>query len=281
MINVLVTGSSGQLGTTFRELEDYNLMRIRFFFMDSSELNIYSPSSVNNVMSENKFDYCINCAAYTNVELAEIEKVKAFNINSDGVKNLAYFCNRFNVTLIHISTDYVFDGKKLTPYVEDDEVNPINIYGETKLSGEGFIKFLHKKYYIIRTSWLYSPYGKNFFKSAINALDKDGHMRVVTDQVGSPTSTYTLANAIIHMILKDNGEYGTYHVSDKGTSTWFGFANEISGLHGVGEVIPIDSYPTMAERPLYSVLDCSKFETTFNYKLPNWFDSLREVYGKR
>lgn len=281
MINVLVTGSNGQLGSTLKDLADKYEDDFIFIFTSSNDLNICNPEDINNILSNYNFHYCINCAAYTNVELAETEKVKAFDVNSDGVRSLAYFCERFNVTLIHISTDYVFDGEKGSEYNEDDKVNPINIYGETKMYGEDFIEFMMKKYYIIRTSWLYSQFGKNFFNTVLTKLDNDEHMRVATDQLGTPTSTYSLGEAIIFMMLNDSRKYGTYHVANEGTVSWYEFATEISLLHNKGEITPIDSYPTEAKRPIFSSLDSSKFKKTFNYDMPNWLDSLEEVYNKK
>lgn len=281
MINVLVTGANGQMGLTLKDLADKYEDDFNFTFVSREELDITDPDDVNTIMMNNFFDYCINCAAYTNVELAEDEKVKAFDVNAYGAKNLAFFANRYDITLIHISTDYVFDGKKCDDYVENDKIGPLNIYGETKLHGENYIKMLMQEYYILRTSWLYSPYNKNFFNTVMSKLENDGHMRVATDQIGSPTSTYALSEAIIHLMLNDSEEFGTYHVANLGASSWYGLAEEISILHGSGDITPIETYPTVAKRPTYSVLDSEKFKITFNYEMPQWLDSLREVYERK
>lgn len=282
MINVLVTGANGQLGTTFKDLASkFTNKEFNFVFVSREELDICRPDAVNTIMLNNYFDYCINCAAYTNVELAETEKVKAFDINADGAKNLAIFCKRHDITLIHISTDYVFDGEIETGYTEEHKVNPLSIYGETKLKGEGYIRQLMEEYYIIRTSWLYSQYGKNFFNFVMSKLDRGEHMRMATDEVSSPTSTYDLARAIIHIMLNDPEEFGIYNIANQGVTNRYGFADEISNLHGSGDITPIDTYPMIAKRPAYSVLISEKFETTFNYDLPNWVDALEEIYGKR
>lgn len=282
MINVLVTGANGQLGITLKEIsERYVNDEFNFVFVSREELDICSPDGVNTIMLNNFFDYCINCAAYTNVELAETEKVKAFDVNADGAKNLAFFCDRHDITLIHISTDYVFDGEKDVDYIEEDNIGPINIYGETKLKGESYIRIKMQEYYILRTSWLYSPYGKNFFNTVMSKLEDGEHMRIATDQVGSPTSTYALSEAIIHIMLNDSEEFGVYHVANQGATNWYGFADEISLLLDKGDITPIDSYPTIAKRPAFSVLDSNKFERTFNYDMPHWLDSLKEVYDKR
>ena len=282
MINVLVTGANGQLGMTLQDISKrYVNKEFNFVFVSREELDICSPDAVNTIMLNNFFDYCINCAAYTNVELAETEKVKAFDINADGAKNLAFFCDRHDITLIHISTDYVFNGKKDIDYDESDNIGPINIYGETKLKGEAYIKLKMQEYYIVRTSWLYSPHGKNFFNTVMSKLENDEHMRIATDQIGSPTSTYALSEAIIHLMLNDSEEFGIYHVANQGATNWYGFANEIALLHDKDGITPIDSYPTIAKRPAFSVLDSNKFERTFNYDMPHWLDSLKEVYDKR
>lgn len=281
MKKVLVTGANGQLGLTLRDLADKYEDDFEFTFVSREELDITMFGEVFNLIGGSKYDYCINCAAYTNVELAEDKKTLAFDVNSYGARNLAFFCNRNNVTLIHISTDYVFGGDSDVPYKENGFIEPLNTYAETKLLGENYIKMSMQDYYIIRTSWLYSPYNKNFFNTVISCLDERGSMRVATDQTGSPTSTYTLGEALIHLMLNDGGEYGTYHLSNKGETTWNGFAREIAKLHGKGDILAIESYPTVAKRPKYSVLDCEKFELTFNYEIPNWEEALKEIYERK
>ena len=278
MIKVLVTGANGQLGLTLRDLADKYEDDFIFIFMGREELDINSSNNVSAILMNNDYDYCINCAAYTNVELAENNKDEAFKINSKGVRNLAFFCDYYDITLIHISTDYVFDGHKNKPYAENDKIGPLNIYGESKLHGENYIKMLMENYYIIRTSWLYSPYKTNFFNTVVNYLNENRKMKVATNQVGSPTSTYILGEGLIHLMLNDTKEYGIYHFSNKGITTWYGLATEIGNLYNSDLISSVESYPTIAKRPLYSVLDSNKFEITFNYEIPNWKESLNEVY---
>lgn len=276
--NILVTGSNGQLGRTIKELsanQQYN-----FVFASRSELDISNSKLLAKLFNEIPFDYCINCAAYTQVDKAEEEIEKAYLINSIGVKNLAFNCSRHNVVLIHISTDFVFDGKKGTPYLETDSTNPINVYGKTKLQGEEHIKETLKNFFIIRTSWLYSKYGNNFLKTILKLSKERKEINVVNDQMGSPTNAEDLAVFILRIIKEESYAYGLYHYSNKKETSWYGFAKFILTFYNSNTVLnPItsESYPTKASRPKYSVLDIKKTETTFKTSILKWDDSLKKM----
>ncbi|MCF8714893.1 dTDP-4-dehydrorhamnose reductase [Joostella atrarenae] len=255
MIKILVTGASGQLGLTIRENKD-NYKNVEFVFCDSYELDITNENSIVKAFKEHRPNYCVNCAAYTNVEQAEKEPKKAFLVNADGVKYLADACRIYNITLVHISTDYVFDGEKSEPYCVDDITNPINVYGKSKLQGELYVKESLLKYYIVRTSWLYSKnFGKNFYKTILEKARKGERLYITDNQEGCPTNTETLSNFIIYLILMDK-RYGIYHFSDKERMTWYGFARKIlkdNSFNSI-EVIKDNSYKTVAKRPKYSIL---------------------------
>ena len=203
MINVLVTGAGGQLGKTIEELYKENDLDIEFTFLDKSNFDITDKSQINQIFNKQKFDYCINCAAYTNVDQAEKTKQGAHEINAEGVKNLALVCKAENVILIHISTDFVFDGMASKAYTENDEPNPINVYGLSKLKGETEVQSFLKENYIIRTSWLYSEYRNNFLKTILKLSETKSEINVVSDQIGTPTYARDLADAILKIIKTD------------------------------------------------------------------------------
>lgn len=193
--NVLVTGASGQLGKTIHELFSENNIGLDFTFVIKQELDITRRENLISFFNQNMFDYCINCAAYTNVEQAEITPESAYKINAEGVKNLAEACKETNTILIHISTDYVFDGEKKEPYTADDVTNPINEYGKSKLQGEIYIKDILSNYFIVRTSWLYSKkYGNNFYRTIINKAKTEKQLSITTEQIGCPTDVVNLSN---------------------------------------------------------------------------------------
>jgi dTDP-4-dehydrorhamnose reductase len=273
---VLVIGANGQLGKTIRDLStEYN--NLDFTFVEKKDLDITSAKDIHNRLKTN-FNYCINCAAYTNVEKAEQEAELATKINADAVKKLAQECNVHNTTLIHISTDYVFDGNKTTPYKEEDKTNPLNQYGKSKLLGEKYIKEELEHYFIIRTSWLYSKYGNNFFKTIVNKLKKDKELTIVTSQKGTPTSCIDLGVFILYLIGNKIKTYGVYHFSAQGETTWYDFAFEIAKLlnYNTDRIKPIENFESIAKRPLYSVLDSSKSKIIFN-KTPFWKDSVKQT----
>lgn len=279
MKTVLVTGSNGQLGTCLKDVAK-SQEKIAFIFVNSSELDITNKTAVDNFFADKKIDYCVNCAAYTAVDKAESEIKKATKINVEGVQNLANSCNKKNTTLIHISTDFVFDGESQTPYKETDTPNPKSVYGETKLEGEQKIQLAIKKYFIIRTSWLYSEHGNNFMKTMLRLGNELPKLGVVNDQKGTPTYAKNLAIVILKFIEATNLDFGIYHYSNKGETTWYEFAKEIfEQSKTVVELKPIKTadYPTAAARPKYSVLDTSKVESALNIAIPSWQKSLEKA----
>jgi len=284
MKNILVTGANGQLGREIQELsEKYQFFT--FFFTDIDTLDITNYSDLENFFNNHHIDFVINCAAYTAVDKAEIEKKQAHLINSVAPKNLTEFTNKHSSKLIHISTDYVFDGTNYTPYKESDPVNPNSVYGETKLNGEKEV-LRSKNGIIIRTSWLYSSYGDNFFKTIIKLSSKRKELNVIFDQVGTPTSAQDLAITILEILAKtiNNPEYfkpGIYHYSNEGVCSWYDFAIEIMEIANINcKINPVATkdYPLPANRPHYCVLNKTKIKSTFEISIPHWKDSLRNVY---
>jgi len=275
---ILVTGSEGQLGQTINELYS-NDPEYDIKFVTKVELDITDNVAIQAIFKKHKFDYCINCAAYTNVEQAEEQIDLAFSINAEGVRNLAEACRKNNVILIHISTDYVFDGKKQTPYIEEDIPNPINVYGKSKLAGEACIQEIEPKYFIIRTSWLYSKYGHNFLKSIINKIQNNELLKITTCQRGTPTSCKDISEFIFNLIKSRNSNFGIYHFSAKGETTWFGFALQICSHfknYNCKTISPVEVFKSKATRPNYSVLDnCKALKITKDQK--NWRESVDET----
>jgi dTDP-4-dehydrorhamnose reductase len=261
MINVLVTGASGQLGRTIQEL-GVNYPEIDFIFKNSKELDITNNTYVNNVFEEVNFNYCINCAAYTNVEQAEKTPEIAFKVNADGAKNIANACKTNDVILIHISTDYVFDGEKKDPYSVNDLPNPINEYGKSKLLGETNIQEILDDYFIIRTSWLYSKvHGKNFYKTIIAKAQKGELIKVTDQQFGCPTNAENLTKYLLHIISINSNNYGIHHYTDGNAMTWFDFAFQILQNNGFKPslfLVKDRNYRTFAKRPVFSVLKTQK-----------------------
>jgi len=280
-MNILVTGSNGQLGSEIKELSSrypYN-----FFFTDINELDITNEENIRKYINEKDIDLIINCAAYTAVDKAEEEKEKADLVNHKAVEYLANIAKEKKISLIHISTDYVFDGKNYRPYVEDDPVNPQSVYGFTKLKGEEAFKNSKANGIIIRTSWVYSSFGHNFVKTMLR-LKARGELGVVFDQIGTPTYAKDLAFAILEMINKNlekikNKKAEIYHFSNEGVISWYDFARVIFEIENINiKVNPIESkdYPTPAKRPHYSVLNKNKIKNEFNIEIPYWRESLRE-----
>jgi dTDP-4-dehydrorhamnose reductase len=272
MISILVTGANGQLGKCLQDLSNlYN--NYDWNFKSSSELNITQEKIVEKIFSTNNFDYVINCAAYTAVDKAESDSDNAFLVNAKGVKILSQACKKYNVKLIHISTDFVFDGIKKTPYTEEDTPNPINIYGASKLKGEEYIKEILKNYTIIRTSWVYSEYGNNFVKTMLKLSRIKDEISVINDQFGSPTYARHLAEFIITKIINGSHTNGIYHYSSDGNISWYEFAKEIFKLNNINiklNEISSDQYLTAAKRPFFSVLSKKKVESEFKIKIPKW-----------
>ena len=256
--SVLVTGAHGQLGKTIEELYNKNDLGLHFVFVSKADLDITDKASLDTFFTKNSFQYCINCAAYTHVEQAEKTPEIAFKINADGVRNLAEVCNKNDVILIHISTDYVFDGEKETPYTIDDQTNPINAYGKSKLEGEKHIQNILTKYFIIRTSWLYSKnYGNNFYKTILNKAKTENQLSITTEQKGCPTDTVNLSKFIVKLVQENSQAYGVFHFCDEKVMTWYDFAEQIlieNNLSHNINLVKVNNYRTFARRPIHSVL---------------------------
>ena len=276
---ILVTGANGQLG---KELQDlcYSYKGYEFSFLAKDDLPIDNFELVRNIFKGIKPQYCINCAAYTAVDKAESEKDLAFLINGEAIGVLAAVCKEHETKLVHVSTDYVFDGKSATPYKEDDTTNPNSVYGKSKLEGEKQLMQFNPEAIIIRTSWVYSSYGKNFVKTMLRLMDEKTELGVVDDQFGSPTYAADLAKAILDIISHHSPlttHHGIYHYSNFGIINWFEFASAIQELSGKKcriYPIPTSQYPTAASRPAYSVLDNSKIRSTFGVEQKFWKESL-------
>ena len=279
MLKVLVTGKDGQLGQCIKSVS-HQYPNLEFDFKSSSELDITNIAKVESAFSVQQYDYCINCAAYTNVDSAETEMNLAHNINVVGAKNLAEECLKHQVTLIHISTDFVFDGKEFVPYSENSVTQPLGIYGKTKLEGEKIISETLENYFILRTSWLYSEFGNNFLKKMLRLADEREELRVVGDQIGSPTYALDFATVILNIIEYKNHSYGIYHYSNFGETSWYDFAKEIFRLSKLTiklNKIKTSDYPALAKRPRYSVLNTNKIKETFGIIIPIWNDSLKRA----
>lgn len=279
-MNVLITGAKGQLGLELASLES-KFPNFIFFFADKSLLNIANFKEVESYISKNKIDVIVNCAAYTNVDKAEDEPEMVNEVNHLAVKNLGEIAKKHHIKLIHISTDYVFDGNSSIPYAETDNTNPKNVYGISKLKGEkALLEINPKNSIIIRTSWLYSEFGNNFVKSILKLSKEKESISVVSDQIGSPTYAKDLATAILKMLPMIQCEgVEIYHYANKGQCSWFQFASAIIELvqHNC-EVLPISSelFKSKAKRPKYSLLNTEKIAQVFNLEIPNWEDSLEE-----
>lgn len=283
MKKVLITGASGQLGQCFRK-QAGKFPELDFHFTSSEELDLSQLGLVRLFFEKNNFDVCINCAAYTNVEAAESKREMAFLINAEAVKNLAEICRDHKCELFHFSTDYVFDGSKDSPYKEEDQTNPINVYGASKLAGEDYIAQVMEQYFIFRISWLYSDFGKNFFRSILGKAQKDAVFKITAAQKGTPTNAHDLAVYVLQIISGENQSYGLYHYSNLGEATWYDFAKEI--LRGSGQLDQVDliedsSYKTIAKRPPNSVLSKEKTLGTFKPEIVHWKDSLKLLMSKK
>jgi dTDP-4-dehydrorhamnose reductase len=282
MQNILVTGANGQLGQAI-QLIAANYPAFNFIYTDYQELDITSAPAIADFFSQQQIHACINCAAYTAVDKAESEEEKAFLLNFEAVLNLADACQQHGAQLVHISTDYVFDGRYYRPYTEEDEASPQSIYGSSKLRGEAAALGTNPDTIVIRTSWLYSQFGVNFVKRMRELMQERPSLNVVFDQVGTPTYAVDLAQVILQVLTyrNENPETalgGVYHYSNEGVISWYDFAVAIRELTGAScEVAPItsDQYPTPAERPAYSVFNKQKIKETFGIKIPYWKDSLQ------
>ena len=277
-MNILVTGCNGQLGKEFQKLSNI-YPEHNWIFTDINELNICDKHSVNNFFQNNKIDTCINCAAYTAVDKAEEEKDLARAINATAVSNIANACKTSNTLLVHVSTDYVFDGTSERPYLEDDTISPNSVYGKTKAEGEQNIISTGCSYIIVRTSWLYSSFGSNFVKTMLRLGSEREFVNVVDDQNGNPTWAYDLANAILLLIHRfENKEVREiFNYSNEGTIPWSNFAEAIFYIGNKNcEVRPISTqeYGSKANRPVFSALDNTNIKSVTGIKIPFWRESL-------
>lgn len=281
-MKIMITGSNGQLGNEMQVLAKNSCHT--FVYTDIKELDITDKEAVEKFIEKEKPDFLVNCAAYTDVNKAESDLELANKINAIAPLNLALGCKKNNCKLIHVSTDYVFDGNNYLPYKETDATNPQSAYGRTKLLGEQNIQNTLEDYIIIRTAWLYSSFGKNFVKTMVNLGKSREEISVVFDQIGSPTYANDLAKVIMQIINltsenKDNFKAGIYHFSNQGVCSWYDFTVEIFKIFDINckvKAIETYEYPTPATRPHYSVLNKKKIEKTFDFKVPFWRDSLLE-----
>lgn len=278
--NVLITGAYGQLGNEMKRKTDRN-DNFRFYFTDADTLDITDIHAIDKFVQEYHIRYIVNCAAYTAVDKAEDDAELCYKINRDAVVNLGNVASKYGAKVIHISTDYVFDGTNSRPYVETDPVSPKSVYGKSKQEGEAELLKVCPDSIIIRTAWLYSFFGNNFVKTMIKLGQERDTLNVVADQTGTPTNAADLAEAIVKILEYSNAngvEAGIYHYSDEGVTTWYDFTLAIHREAGITtcQVNPIttDQYPTKAARPQYSVLDKTKIKTTFGISIPKWEDSL-------
>jgi len=289
---VLVTGANGQLGQSLQFIAP-NYPKIEFVFCNSSTLDITNLNNVKQIFNHYKPNYCINAAAYTAVDKAESEPDKAHLINVIGVKNVAQVCKEHNTVLLHISTDFVFDGTSTAlsvtngkGYTEEDIPNPTGVYGQTKLEGEIEIQKTWEKHFIIRTSWVYSQFGNNFMKTMLRLSSERDTISVVNDQIGTPTNAVDLAECLIKIIIfsslsfgEGRGEaFGIYNFSNEGQCSWYDFAKKIFEINNKNielKPIPTSSFPTPAKRPKFSVLDKTKIKSTFGIQIKSWEERLK------
>lgn len=279
MEKIIVIGANGQLGHCLQKLEA-RFPKFKFIFTTSEDLDITQEGEVLDFFEEIKPKYCINASAYTAVDLAEKEAEKAFAVNSNGVSFLAKASFLYKTTLVHVSTDYVFDGETNLDYSEDDWTSPIGIYGQSKLLGEEKALEENPSTIILRTSWLYSEFGKNFVKTMLNLFSTKEEIGVVADQYGQPTNANDLAEAIMKIISSDPKKFGVYHFSNYGETTWYQFAQEIAQLTHSGikiNSLTTEQYPTPAKRPKRSTLCLDKIEKDYGIKPKYWQNSLEEV----
>lgn len=277
-MNILVTGANGQLGNEMRVVAGEQTALV-YHFTDVAELDICDEQAVERFVVEGAIDCIVNCAAYTNVNKAEEDAVLCDRLNHLAPANLARVAARHRIGLVHVSTDYVFNGEHYVPYREDDATCPNSVYGVTKLAGEEAIRTIHPEAVIIRTAWLYSSFGNNFVKTMLRLGKEREELGVVFDQIGTPTYARDLARAIQH-IVGSGIVPGIYHYSNEGVCSWYDFTKAIFDLAGITtcclKPLHTDEYPTPAARPHYSVLDKTKIKQTYGVKVPHWMDSLRE-----
>ncbi|MDA7438249.1 dTDP-4-dehydrorhamnose reductase [Candidatus Pseudothioglobus singularis] len=287
-MKILVTGKNGQLGQSIKRLLDEkciaSLSSFSFIFTSREELNLENLESIQSYFVSNDIDVIINCAAYTKVDQAEEEQNQANLINHNAVRELAKISKKLKIKLIHISTDFVFNGNKREPYTEDDKASPINIYGETKLAGElAIISAMPFNSIIIRTGWVYSEFGNNFVKTILNLATKSNTLDIISDQIGTPTYAYDLAYSILHIVssekfLQNEKPTAIFHYSNEGKSSWYEFAKEIISIAGINcHINPIktEDYPLPAKRPKYSILSKKKISQEYALNIHHWKDALK------
>jgi dTDP-4-dehydrorhamnose reductase len=284
MNNLLVTGSKGQLGSEIKALAE-QYATYNFYFTDSKELDITNHAVVHEFIKTNNISIIINCAAHTAVDKAESDQAMAAKLNHLAVENFATIAKERNIKLIHISTDYVFDGTNYMPYSESEKTNPQSVYGSTKLAGEKALQEINPtNSIIIRTSWVYSSFGNNFVKTMLRLGNERTELGVIVDQIGTPTYARDLAKTILEIIPKlTNNKVEIYHFSNKGVASWYDFAKAIFDIKEIDiqlNAIETSQYPTAAKRPFYSVLNKNNIENTFQIEIPNWRDSLKECLQK-
>ncbi len=279
MKKILIIGGNGQLGNCFRKLAPEYEDRFEFDFTDSQTLNIIDRDQVSDYFYDFKPDYCINASAYTAVDLAETESEKAFAVNAEGVGNLAEACAENKTIFIHISTDYVFDGETNISYSEDDFTNPQGVYGASKEKGEDLAMDLQPKTIILRTSWLYSEFNKNFVKTMLHLFEVKEELGIVDDQFGQPTNANDLAQAVMNIVEKETKTYGIFHFSNYPETTWFNFAQKIADFSGSKiklNPITTSEFPTAAKRPKRSTMSLDKIEEVYKIEPKYWQNSLEE-----
>jgi len=283
---IIVSGKNGQLGN---ELQDASVLfpQFNYQFFGRDELDISNSNAFEKIFKKYNPQYFINTAAYTAVDKAETEQEAAYLINAEALSNVAKICNQHNTKLIHISTDYVFDGNGKEPYKEDDETSPVNYYGFSKWIGEQLALENNEQTIVIRTSWVYSIYGNNFVKTMLRLMKDRKELNVVNDQIGSPTYAKDIAEAILQIVIKSNEtksfHRGIYHFSNEGIISWYDFANairEMKKLDCIVQPITTAQYPTPAKRPAYSVMSKEKICETFDIALKDWKESLEECLSK-
>ncbi|WP_316764049.1 dTDP-4-dehydrorhamnose reductase [Pedobacter aquatilis] len=278
MNKILVIGAGGQLGQCLKTVAERRGIS-EIVFPVEQEANILNQGLLNSLLEKEKPKFVINCAAYTAVDKAEDEVDLSKAVNETGAANLAKACKANGATLVHISTDFVFEGNEVKLLKEEDAANPINVYGVTKLDGENAVIDILGEHFILRTSWLYSEYANNFVKTMLKLGAERDELGIIADQVGTPTYAIDLANTIFDIIQSENKSYGLYHYSNEGVTSWFDFAKaifDISNTAVKANPIPGSAYPTKAKRPAFSVMDKSKIKSTFNIQIPYWRDSLVE-----
>ena len=279
MKKILVAGGNGQLGNCLKKIADDYSNEYTFKFTDSSEMDITDSSQIEDIFYDFKPDYCINASAYTAVDLAETEIEKAYAVNAEGVGNLAEVCKEYKTVFIHVSTDYVFDGETNISYDEENFTNPQGVYGASKRKGEELALENNPKTIILRTSWLYSEFNKNFVKTMLNLYSTKEELNIVADQFGQPTNSNDLAEAIMQIIKTDNKTYGIFHFSNYPETTWYDFAYKIAELSGSPiklNPIKTEQYPTPAKRPKRSTMNLDKIQEKYQIEPKHWEHSLQD-----